>query len=327
MSHNNPLVSIIIPVYNSEKYLINCLNSVLNQTYSHWEAIVIDDGSTDSSSSICDNFEKKDNRFNVFHIKNQGVSYARNLGLSKSKGNYIFYLDSDDYLHEEALTILLNIAARYNAEIVQCSFIKGTETSFPKITDKIETKKYDNHTIFSSFNANIIPWGKLYKREVVKDIQFPVGLRNEDDFTTWKFYYNVKTRIIVINLSLYYYTDNNQSYMASQKKRPNLKYFDAYRERIDFFEEKRETELVALSRIQWLKSLVSVSSNKNLSKEQKKEIKREFKNNFKELKKSGYKYPKSLKLLFESYNVIPRLTGLAIYFYLNKRTYENSTNH
>lgn len=315
----NSLVSIVVPVYNTEKYLDNCLDSVLNQTYENWEAIVVDDGSSDSSGDICDEYAKRDKRIRIFHMENHGVSYARNRGLEESSGQYITFLDSDDYLNNEALSVLVDLAQRNNASIVQCGILRGNETKFPKSEELIGIKIFNNHTIFSSFTANIIPCAKLYKRNIIDNISFPIGLRNEDDFTTWKFYFNANGPIVVTNQPLYYYTDNNQSYMASQKAKPNLKYFDAYRERIAFFEGKKEPELVALSRIQWLKSMVSISTNKNLLDDQKQEINKEFKSNYKALKDSKYNYPNSLKILFWSYSLFPILTRSLLLTYFSCR--------
>ena len=96
-------ISIIVPVYNTEKYIIRCINSVLKQTFRNWELILIDDGSIDSSGKICDFFQKKDNRIKVIHKKNEGVSIARNLGITLSKGNYITFIDSDDWVDRKSV--------------------------------------------------------------------------------------------------------------------------------------------------------------------------------------------------------------------------------
>lgn len=98
---NKNVVSIIVPGYNVEKYIITCLESIENQTYQNFEVIIIDDGSTDNTGNICDQFSKKDNRFKVWHTQNGGISKARNIGLEKAKGEYIVFIDSDDYVHKD----------------------------------------------------------------------------------------------------------------------------------------------------------------------------------------------------------------------------------
>lgn len=115
---NNVLFSIIIPVYNTEKHLENCINSVLNQTYDNFEICIIDDGSTDKSGSICDCFSEKDKRIKVTHISNKGVSNARNLGIQNASGDYIIFLDSDDWIENNALEVYYNLICDYNAEMI-----------------------------------------------------------------------------------------------------------------------------------------------------------------------------------------------------------------
>ncbi len=115
---NQPLVSVIIPVYNVEKYLNECVESVINQTYKNLEILLIDDGSTDNSGEICDEYKEKDSRINVIHKKNDGLSNARNDGINNSNGEYLYFLDSDDYLEHNAIYILLNIIIKNNSDFV-----------------------------------------------------------------------------------------------------------------------------------------------------------------------------------------------------------------
>ena len=114
-------VSVIVPVYNSEVYLSMCIDSIINQTYKNLEIILIDDGSTDNSLKICNDYEKKDNRIKVFHQENKGVSAARNLGLSLSQGEYITFVDSDDELIENGISLLVQDICLYNADIATAS--------------------------------------------------------------------------------------------------------------------------------------------------------------------------------------------------------------
>ncbi len=306
-----PTVTVIVPVYKVEPYLRNCLNSLLNQTFKNWEAILVDDGSPDQCGLICDEYASQDNRFRVIHKKNGGQSSARNLALPISNGDYICFLDSDDFLSENALEELIALAHRYQADIVQCNYIRGDKTIFPEISDKIEIKILDNHDVFTQFVAKIIPWGKLYKKEVIGDIPFPEGIINEDDFTTWKFYYNAKT-IVVTSEPLYYYTINPNSTMANQQRKPNLNYFNAYRERIAFFEQVGERDLEAISRIQWMKSLAMLYSNNQLTDEDRKEIKRIFTENYQSKSLKSVAIPSKLSIVFRAFNLFPVITSKII---------------
>ena len=125
---NQALISVIIPVYNVEEYLRECIDSVLNQTFSDFEVILVNDGSTDSSGEICDEYVEKDERVTVIHQKNGGLSVARNIGLSEANGKYVYFLDSDDYISENALATLLNIAENDSSDIVFFDAVSFTDT-------------------------------------------------------------------------------------------------------------------------------------------------------------------------------------------------------
>lgn len=129
--NNEPLVSIIVPCYKVEQYLPNCIESILSQSYTNWELILVDDGSPDNCGNICDDYAVKDNRIKVVHKQNGGLSSARNAGMKVMNGEYVTFLDSDDFLHKDALHILVNQANKYDAQIVQCDFVRGSETVFP----------------------------------------------------------------------------------------------------------------------------------------------------------------------------------------------------
>lgn len=303
-SKKRPTVSVIVPVYKVERYIENCLNSLIAQTFQNWEAILVDDGSPDRSGAICEEYAARDCRFKVFHKKNGGQSSARNLAMNYVQGGYVFYLDSDDYLHPETLRLLVDLAIANDAGIVQCNFIRGSETSFPSVEMSEVLNIYDNHSVFTQFVAKIIPCGKLYKRDVIGDIRFPEGIINEDDFTTWKYYYNA-AKIVVSNLPFYYYTVNPNSTMANQQRKPNLNYFNAYRERISFFQKSGEKDLEAISRVQWMKSLVMLYSNKQLTDKERREVKSLFKENYHSPYLKAIKVPTNLRMVFGVFSVTP----------------------
>jgi glycosyltransferase involved in cell wall biosynthesis len=302
----NPLISVIVPVYKVEQYLHTCIESVLNQTYSNWELILVDDGSPDNCPQICDEYAAKDIRIKVIHKKNGGLSSARNAGLDIAKGDHMSFLDSDDFWSKDYLTILLNLCIKYDADIVQCGFIRGTETVFPNITIGKGIKTFDNHSIFLKGYAKIIVCAKLYRKCLISEIRMPEGKINEDDFTTWKFYYRAK-KILVTNQSLYYYTVNENSIMASQSKMPRLDFIEAYKERIEFFQKNRVKDLEDFSRGHLCKSLLLTSKNPMLSAKQKKIVDTTFLSNWKLIRCSG-NVAFSLRVLFLMFRIIPKTT-------------------
>lgn len=183
------MVSIIIPVYNSEKYLEDCLNSVINQTYKDFEVLLIDDGSTDRSGKICDYYSQKDKRFKVFHRKNKGVSAARNFALEIAQGEYIAFIDSDDVVNEHFIEFLITICIDNQADIAYCdSYNFNSNESLFEIS---ENKNITNVTLtnFDSSYAlqhfydtwmNPAIWNKLIKKELFEDLRFPLIQRAED---------------------------------------------------------------------------------------------------------------------------------------------------
>lgn len=302
----SPLISVIVPVYKVERYLHTCINSVLNQTYKNWELILVDDGSPDKCPQICDEYAQSDSRIKAIHKTNGGVSSARNLGLDIATGNYIAFLDSDDFWHINFLSIMVELCLKHDADIVQCNFIRGLATNFPKTKKRSHIKIFDNHSIFLKRKANVIVCAKLFKSYLFEEIRMPVGKFFEDDFTTWKWYYNAN-KIIVTSMKLYYYTENDQSTMAGHTMLPRLDFFDAYEERINFFLNKGEKGLEDFSRSHFCKALILTRNNKRLSAEQKVQVDNAFTSNWLVIKHSSY-IPLSLKMLFSLFSNFPMLT-------------------
>lgn len=191
---NKPLISVIIPVYNVEPYLHKCIDSVLNQTFKDLELILVDDGSTDNSGKICEEYALKDNRVIVIHQNNSGQSSARNNGFKISNGEYICFLDSDDWYSENALEVLFDIMINNDVEI---SMIKIVETT----TENIEFESKNNLKIISSYDCltNMLkyhtnyvqPCNKLYKRKLIEKIKFPDGKIHEDLYVSVDRYSNI----------------------------------------------------------------------------------------------------------------------------------------
>jgi len=302
----NPLITVIIPVYKVEQYLHTCLDSVLNQSYNNWELILVDDGSPDNCPVICDEYAAKDKRIKVIHKKNGGVSSARNIALDNTKGDYVTFLDSDDFWHPEYMGILLGMCLKYDADIAQCNFVRGVGKIFPKCKSSQTVKVFDNHSVFLKGYAKIILCAKLYKSYLFDGVRMPVGKINEDDFTTWKCYYKAK-KIVVIDEALYYYTINNQSIMFISAKQPCLGFMEAYEERIDFFKSRGIKDMEDFSRGHLCKALLLTSSNKNLSAEQKNIVHSAFLDNWQKIKWSkNVAFP--FRILFLMLRLLPKTT-------------------
>lgn len=301
-----PLISIIVPVYKVEKYIHTCVESILNQTYTNWELILVDDGSPDSCPAICDQYAVKDQRIKVIHKKNGGLSSARNIALDFFKGEYVTFLDSDDFWHSDYLKILLGLCLDKEADIAQCDFVRGTEKVFPETKYTKNSKVFDNQSIFLKGYARIIICAKLYKRHLFDGLRMPEGKINEDDFTTWKCYYNSKI-IVVTNDKLYYYTINNQSIMSISTKQPRLDFMEAYKDRIDFFISNSERSMEDFSRIHFCKSLLLTANNTMLSSEQRNSVFQAFIANWQKIKHSKH-LGISLRVLFMIFRFFPKIT-------------------
>ena len=298
------MISIIDPCYKVERFLPNCIESVLYQTYSDWELILVDDGSPDNCGSICNQYAAKDKRIRVIHKQNGGVASARNIGIEKAAGDYICFVDGDDYLHTSFLQKMFDLAIVCKADIVQCGCVKGSTFEYPEITPGV-VSHYTNHTAFTSEIANIVVWGKLYKREVISKIRIPEGVYFEDDYTTWKYYYNAPN-IVLTTEDLYYYYQNPESVMAQHRKKLNLDFLGAYNERIKFFIESGETDLEHMARLQLLKACVLSYSNPQASSEQKSILLSAFMDSWASVKTSHY-IRNIYKILFLAFSVCPSL--------------------
>ncbi|MBO5204316.1 MAG: glycosyltransferase family 2 protein [Clostridia bacterium] len=223
------LVSIIIPVYNVEKYLPECLESVINQTYKNLEILLIDDGSPDNSGKICDEYAEKDARIKVIHKENGGVSSARNLGLNIATGEYITFIDSDDFVDEHYVEYLYNDLTSQSSDMSFCGFSKHFgqttekyEECFPNKLN-IDFKNMDFERFFHSFfqfNNTVFGsiWRVLYKKDVIKNILFNSNIKISEDLVfVLNCIFKCKS-ISHIEDSLYFYRVNNQSACRSYKR-------------------------------------------------------------------------------------------------------------
>ncbi len=183
------LISVIIPVYNVEKYLKQCIDSVIGQTYRNIEIILVDDGSTDSSGTICDNYAVNDSRIRVIHQDNSGAGAARNTGLKEATGDYIAFVDSDDWLELDAFSYMLTIINKNKADIVQCGFFDEYTDKTIKHSTPTENKQLNQIGYLRLFTQDwtcALLWDKLYRASLLKDIFFETGRIIDDEFYTYQ---------------------------------------------------------------------------------------------------------------------------------------------
>ena len=241
------MISIIIPVYNSEKYLKKCLDSVINQSYKDIEIILINDGSSDSSGKICDEYSINDNRIVVIHKKNEGVSEARNKGLDIANGEYIGFVDSDDWIHKDMYLNLVSAMRRFDADIAECRRIKVTSDytdgkSIDNINYLLLTNVEASEDLFTYNSRNLVSlWNKLYKKELFNGLEFKAFI-HEDNFVTYKLYYKAN-RIIYLDSTMYYYNNNLNSLTNAKYNINRLAGMRAFIEAMNFYDEKKLSRL------------------------------------------------------------------------------------
>ena len=223
-----PLISVIVPIYNVESYLNRCVESIVNQTYQNLEIILVDDGSPDNCPQICDDWARKDKRIKVIHKENGGLSDARNAGMKIATGEYISFIDSDDYIALDFFDTLLLVMEKENSDIVECSVGKFYEDGrFEEYSDDLAVTTFETESALSGlisenpFHQHV--WNKLYKTQLVKDIPYAVGKLNEDEFWTYQVFGRAK-KVSKINKTMYYYFQRSSSIMGESY---NIRRIDA----------------------------------------------------------------------------------------------------
>ncbi len=252
----NPLVSVVVPVYDVEKYIDRCIVSIVEQTYENLEIILVDDGTPDNSGIICDEWAKKDNRIVVYHKQNGGLSDARNFGTAKAKGEFVTYIDSDDYVLPEYVEHLYNNLVKHNADISCCDFenvySEERKLDFDKNKEMNTISKTSGRNACRDLLASkngffyVIAPCKLYKKNILEQYKYPVGRYHEDEATTYKYLYSSET-VVSSDKKLYAYFQNQTSitHNKSNKRREDSVW--ALTERTKFFQlqQDRETEIAA----------------------------------------------------------------------------------
>lgn len=292
-----PRVSIVVPIYKVEKYLKRCVDSILNQTYSNLEIILVDDGSPDQCGNIADGYAANDHRVSVVHKPNGGLSDARNAGMEHVTGEYTLFVDSDDWLERNMVEEMVRLSHQHKADVVQVGFYYAFD-DYLQIDNRHnscedEPTVLDNQHLMLELVVNDkvknFAWGKLYKTNLIKEIAFLKGVLFEDVFWSHQVMHHVNT-FVTLHKPMYYYFQRNDSIVANYTVR-NLDMLAGLKERHRFIEEHYR-HLVGISYKTILKncfihySLLLVNRNQDKGGVHRKEIHRYIKQNYPYLKQA-----------------------------------------
>lgn len=299
------LISVVVPIYNVEEFLEKCVDSILSQSYSNLEIILVNDGSKDNCLKICRDYELKDSRIVVIDKENGGLSSARNAGIDKATGKYIMFIDSDDYIEKTTVEKLYNNISSNGADISICNFFYSYKNENIR-NNAILNTTIDDESKFSYLYGKyslqtIISWNKLYKRELFNEIRYPDGLIHEDQYIICDLLDKSKKINYMTDEFLYYYVQRDNSIMSTF----NINRFDVIKglnRRIEFFESKKYDMLInrtKVEKIQLLYQLLKESKKGTVEDKNKYIIKSEemdFKNTFRELKGAKLDVKSKIKL-------------------------------
>lgn len=300
-----PKISIIVPIYNVEKYLNRCIDSILNQTFVDFELILVDDGSHDNCGAICDEYVKKDKRIKVIHKENGGLSSARNAGIDIAQGEYLGFVDSDDWIHPQLLELSFSIIKKTEVDIVSFDYIKIQKEKYncEKINiekeaanAKIYEKEFIINNLYNKFQQQIgvEAWKKIYKADIFKDLRFRKGIIHEDDDIFLDILFKVKKIAITNNVLYFYYMSNtsimrsgfsekelirldidmknirriNMEEIISQKKLCSIPYFEHYMGFYYLIYEKEQQYIALFKRYKKenFQNILYILKNRNISK-------------------------------------------------------------
>lgn len=291
------LVSIIVPVYNVETYVGKCLESLMAQTYKNIEILVIDDGSTDNSGIICDRYMKKNEKIRVIHQSNAGLSAARNIGLDYCRGDFIMFVDSDDFVHPEMCEILIDNIERYDGDICLAKFQRIGEGKAVKeyyIDEQYSVEVFSKKQIFEKLlDANFgvyvaTAWGKLYRRKLFTNLRYEVGRLHEDEFIIHKILDKVD-KAVCLDVKLYYYLQRSDSIMGRKFNVKRLDALDALEDRIEYFEKNEEYDLLYTQAIKYLEFCIAQYVKINETCKNERNAKKRIKSGFRSVYKNYVK--------------------------------------
>ncbi len=256
-----PKISVITPVYNAAPYLPRCIDSILAQTFRDFELILVDDGSTDTSGHICDQYARKDSRIRVIHQKNQGQAAARNHALDLIQGEYIAFVDSDDWIAPEFLSVLYGNIRTYHADIAVCGHQRTREYEIPRCQDissppvPYTGRDFLLHCMAGRIGKHWLLWDKLFHRSCFRDIRLPAGRIFEDNATVYRLLYNAKT-LVDCGIPLYYYFQREGSTVHTRSWKKTSDYLLMWEEMCQYFAQRQDIPLLDLAEKSYFAALV-----------------------------------------------------------------------
>lgn len=311
------LISIIVPVYNVEKYIDRCINSILQQTYSNLEIILVNDGSLDQSGHICDNYKRKDKRIEVLHKENGGLSSARNAGIEIATANYIIFIDSDDYVNDTMVENLYKGLKKYDADIACCGKYLEDENN-----NVIEIKNKGKEYCINRYEAiermllrdeiDNSAWDKIYRKELFKNIRFPDGKYYEDIETVYKLFCKCE-KIVHISTVEYHYIIREGSIINSKfslKQLDSLEFISNIRQDIIINYPQYKQQVEAMYYLDLVTNLQKIYNSKEMHsyKEIYSKLKKEFKNSIKTILSNKYINTKKkfmcILIFFNMYKIV-----------------------
>lgn len=313
-----PLISIIVPVYRVEDYLERCVESLRAQTYENLEIILVDDGSPDGCPGLCDGFAKKDNRIRVIHQENRGLSGARNTGIDVARGEYLAFVDSDDYVAPDFIRLLYEFLEESGCAISQCRFAYVQGEALPD-SDGDAWRIYRGESLMEQLYGPeeeatyfVVAWNKLYRWELFRDIRYPEGKIHEDEATTYRLFHQGK-KLAFLDRALYGYYVGNAGSITSRFSGKRLQWLTAHEERIRFFKENGYENLLPRAYKKLCDACITFYFRCTDDVESAEEIRKELKRRLREYRGEGSSWvhmlPWRTRLGYRLFDLSPSIYG------------------
>lgn len=247
-----PLISVIVPIYKVEQYLNRCVDSLLAQSYPNIEVLLVDDGSPDQCPRICDAYAERDARVRVIHKPNGGLSDARNAGMDAAKGEYLAFVDGDDYVDPDMYAVLYQVLQKTGDKLAICGFTKITDTGVirrktdMRFPQRMTEDEFWYQLFFPKRDLGTVAWNKLYHRSILEGLRFPVGAIHEDEWLVHQ-YVSRAGHISVANQCLYYYVVREGSITSQALSPRSLSILPAFSQRLAYFAENNKQRAVTLT--------------------------------------------------------------------------------
>ena len=305
------LLSIIVPVYNVKPYLKKCVESIINQTYTNLQIILVDDGSTDGSQNICDEFAQKDSRIVVIHKENGGLSTARNMGMDKAKGEYIAFVDSDDWLEPNMYEALISQLEKHEADIVACSFYECKGDEKKAVGDSKNIRVIDTEEIFINKNQlRFLVWNKVFRRSFVEEMRFVPGQVYEDFHFCRQVFLKTK-RLVYLDVPFYNYRISRPGNTNSSFKPGRMCIFgefDALINDLAALHYNKARAAMIIYALEFYRRLYKEACELNASVDIKEKIRKNFVNYYNICREENIKVAKGLRLFYLFPNIDAKRT-------------------